>query len=112
MCVDLCYRTLGDPSINPTLARAKCYHTMDAFVKLVVVLVRFIGDSTNQVTKVNLLNKVLVTVTQVLLQDQENKGVDFHQLPYHRFFVMLLSDLTSPDPVFEAISFHIVQAFW
>ena len=43
---------------------------MDAFVKLVVVLVRFIGDSTNQVTKVNLLNKVLVTVTQVLLQDQ------------------------------------------
>ena len=70
MCVDLCYRTLGDPSINPTLARAKCYHTMDAFVKLVVVLVRFIGDSTNQVTKVNLLNKVLVTVTQVLLQDQ------------------------------------------
>ena len=40
------------------MARAKCYHTMDAFVKLVVVLVRYSGDPTNTVTKVNLLNKV------------------------------------------------------
>ena len=40
------------------MARAKCYHTMDAFVKLVVVLVRYSGDATNTVTKVNLLNKV------------------------------------------------------
>ena len=45
-------------SINATMARAKCYHTMDAFVKLVVVLVRYSGDPTNTVTKVNLLNKV------------------------------------------------------
>lgn len=40
------------------MARAKCYHTMDAFVKLVVVLVRYSGDATNTITKVNLLNKV------------------------------------------------------
>ena len=45
-------------AINATMARAKCYHTMDAFVKLVVVLVRFSGDATNTITKVNLLNKV------------------------------------------------------
>lgn len=99
-------------SISSTLARAKCYHTMDAFVKLVVVLVRFSGDSTNHVIKVNLLNKVLVTVAAVLLQDQEARGTEFHQLPYHRFFVMLLNDLSSPDVVFDAISFHVMQAFW
>ena len=40
------------------MARAKCYHTMDAFMKLVVVLVRYSGDAANTVTKVNLLNKV------------------------------------------------------
>ena len=40
------------------MARAKCYHTMDAFVKLVVVLVRYSGDHSNTITKVNLLNKV------------------------------------------------------
>ncbi len=49
-------------AINPTMARAKCYHTMDAFVKLVVVLVRYSGDATNTVTKVNLLNKVGTSV--------------------------------------------------
>jgi len=43
------------------MARAKCYHTMDAFVKLVVVLVRYSGDTSNTVTKVNLLNKVSIT---------------------------------------------------
>lgn len=45
------------------MARAKCYHTMDAFVKLVVVLVRYSGDASNTITKVNLLNKVLLAVT-------------------------------------------------
>ena len=46
-------------AITPAMARAKCYHTMDAFMKLVVVLVRYSGDATNNTgTKVNLLNKV------------------------------------------------------
>ena len=40
------------------MMRPKCYHTMDAFVKLVVVLVRYSGDPTNTVTRINLLNKV------------------------------------------------------
>ena len=45
------------------MARAKCYHTMDAFMKLVVVLVRYSGDPVNTTgTKVNLLNKVCVCV--------------------------------------------------
>ncbi|XP_064398380.1 CCR4-NOT transcription complex subunit 1-like [Halichondria panicea] len=111
MCVDLCYRTLTDPAINATMARAKCYHTMDAFVKLVVVLVRYSGDAANTVTKVNLLNKVLVTVAHVLLHDHESRHGEFHQLAYHRFFIMLLNDLSSPDPVFDSISFPMLHAF-
>lgn len=49
------------------MARAKCYHTMDAFGKLVVVLVRYSGDATNTVTKVNLLNKVSFLQSKFLL---------------------------------------------
>ena len=59
MLVRLIDHTLLTQAINSTMARAKCYHTMDAFVKLVVVLVRYSGDPTNTVTKVNLLNKVI-----------------------------------------------------
>ena len=55
---------------------------------------------------------MLLTVTQVLLQDHEKRQVDFHQLPYHRFFIMILNDLCSPDPVFDAISFPVLQCFW
>ena len=55
---------MADPE-NQRLARAKCYHTMDAFVKLVAVLMRFTGEASNIQPKVNVLQKVIMTVTQV-----------------------------------------------
>ncbi len=58
MCVDLCYRALGEQSHSPTLIRAKCFHTLDAFVRLIGLLVKHSGDTANTVTKINLLNKV------------------------------------------------------
>jgi CCR4-NOT transcription complex subunit 1 len=61
MCVDLCYRALGEQthSHSPlTLVRAKCFHTLDAFVRLIALLVKHSGDNNNTVTKINLLNKV------------------------------------------------------
>lgn len=45
------------------MSRPKCYHTMDAFVKLVVVLVRYSGEPTNTLAKVNLLNKVCIIIS-------------------------------------------------
>ena len=85
MCVELCYRNLNfsehqlhvrervgrrqTSSVflqNPALARAKCYHTMDAYVKLIVVLVKHSGDASTTVTKINLLNKVICDAVGVL----------------------------------------------
>ena len=57
-------RSMTEPE-NQRLARAKCYHTMDAFVKLVAVLMRFTGEPTNIQPKVNVLQKVIFTVAQV-----------------------------------------------
>ena len=54
---------------------------------------------------------MLGTVAHVLVQDHEVHTIEFHQLPYHRFFIMLLTDLTTSDPVFEAIIFPVLQAF-
>ena len=39
MCVDLCYRALSEPNNSPTLVRAKCFHTLDAYVRLITLLV-------------------------------------------------------------------------
>ena len=52
-----------------------------------------------------------MTVSHVLIQDHEHRHGEFHQLAYHRFFIMLLNDLGAPDPVFEAISFPVLHSF-
>lgn len=62
MCVDLCYRAMGEatgtPPTNQALIRAKCFYTLDAFVRLIALLIKHSGDNANTVTKINLLNKV------------------------------------------------------
>lgn len=59
MCVELCYRALGEQQ-SSTLIRAKCFHTLDAYVRLIALLVKHSGDVNSTVTKINLLNKVNV----------------------------------------------------
>eukprot|EP00493_Phyllostaurus_siculus_P028114 UN28462 len=75
MCVDLCYRALAEQTNSPTLVRAKCFHTLDAFVRLITLLVKHSGDQQNTITKVNLLNKVLGIVAGVLLIDHDVRGI-------------------------------------
>merc|ERR1712012_804353 len=89
MCVDLCYRALAEQNSNQTLVRAKCFHTLDAFVRLIALLVKHSGDQQNTITKVNLLNKVLGIVAGVLLIDHDVRATEFQQVPYHRICIML-----------------------
>ncbi|XP_035217967.1 CCR4-NOT transcription complex subunit 1-like [Stegodyphus dumicola] len=63
MCVDLCYHALNDQNTkSPTVVRAKCFHTLDAYVRLIALLVKHSGDANNTITKVNLLNKVCMNL--------------------------------------------------
>ncbi len=56
-CVDVTYRSLGsEPTAD--LIRSKAFHTLDAYVRLIALLIKLSGDANNAVTKVNLLNKV------------------------------------------------------
>merc|ERR1719510_2723922 len=111
MCVDLCYRALSEPNDSPTLVRAKCFHTLDAYVRLITLLVKHSGETQNTVTKVNLLNKVLGIVAGVLLIDHEVRQTNFQQVPYHRIFIMLFLELNSPDAILENINFQVLTAY-
>lgn len=111
MCVDLCYRALAEQTHSPALVRAKCFHTLDAFVRLIALLIKHSGDTTNTVTKINLLNKVLGIVAGVLLQDHAVKQTEFQQLPYHRIFIMLFIELNAPEHILENINFQVLTAF-
>lgn len=110
MCVDLCYRALKEINQTMTLIRTKCFHTLDAFVRLIALLVKHSGDN-NTVTKINLLNKVLGIMAGVLLQDHEIRYTEFQQLPYHRIFIMLFIELNAPEQILETINFQVLTAF-
>jgi CCR4-NOT transcription complex subunit 1 len=111
MCVDLCYRALNEQNNSPTLVRAKCFHTLDAYVRLITLLVKHSGETQNTITKVNLLNKVLGIVAGVLLIDHDVRHTGFQQVPYHRIFIMLFLELSSPDPILENINFQVLTAY-
>ena len=105
LCVDSCYLLLGKGM------RQACYQRLDAFVKLIVLLVKHSGDQTNHVNKINLFNKVLGLVAGCLLHDQESKLSLFEPMPFHRLFYMLLFEATLPENNLEPILAHILQAF-
>lgn len=111
ICVDITYRALQDYAQSPTMARTKCFPTIDSYCRLIALLVKHSGDNSNSVTKINLLNRVLGIIGTVVMKDHEYRQTDFHQLAYHRMFVMLLIELNAPEPVLEAINFQILSCF-
>ncbi|KAJ8969734.1 hypothetical protein NQ317_006395, partial [Molorchus minor] len=112
LCVETVYRMLADKAnTNMSLIRPKCYHTLDALVRLVALLVKHSGDTNNTSTKIHLLNKVLGIVAGCLLQDHDTRATEFQQMPYQRIFTMLFLELNAPEPVLEAINFHVLTAY-
>lgn len=129
MCVDFCFRLLtqhpGSPNVLET--RTKCFHTLDAFAHLILMLVKHSGSSTAESSaKLNLLNKVLNIIAKVALQDQESRNEAFQHLPYYRIYIILFMELTMgpnnlglslnsvnavADPLYETIQFQVLSAF-
>ena len=84
---------------SPTLVRAKCFHTLDAYVRLITLLVKHSGETQNTITKVNLLNKVLGIVAGVLLIDHDVRHTGFQQVNY----LMTCLNLESASSFFCAV---------
>jgi CCR4-NOT transcription complex subunit 1 len=91
--------------------RLNVYQQIDAFVRLVCLLIKHSGDTTNPGTKVNLLNQVLGIVIGVCLEHQQQRGKDFDQMPFQRIFIMLFYELCAPEEVLVSINWHTLQAF-
>lgn len=56
MCIDLTYRN------DPTITKTKIFQWIDAYVRLIALLVKHSGETSNSTTKLNLLNKVRRTL--------------------------------------------------
>ena len=111
ICIDLGYRHLNDQLMSAQTAKTKIFQWIDAFVRLIALIVKHSGETGGPNTKINLLNKILGIIVGVLLQDQDVHGTTFQQLGYHRLFIMLFLELSAPEPLLENISLSVVTAF-
>lgn len=111
ICIDLVYRNMNDSTSTVQQAKAKVFQWIDAFVRLISLIVKHSGEVANTVTKINLLNKILGIIVGVMLQDQEQHGISFQQLGYNRIFIMLFLELSAPDAILEHMSVNVVTAF-
>uniref|UniRef100_A0A7S2AA89 CCR4-Not complex component Not1 C-terminal domain-containing protein n=1 Tax=Trieres chinensis TaxID=1514140 RepID=A0A7S2AA89_TRICV len=105
-----------------TQGKALNYGVMDAYAKLVSLLIRHMngGGTMEQVAtqRISLLNKVLGVTVRTLMTDYEkNKGEGhganprWDQRPWFRLLLNLVIDLNSPSPSLDPISFGILSVF-
>jgi CCR4-NOT transcription complex subunit 1 len=134
LCVEFCFRLLTHSSSTPQAVietRSKCFHTLDAFAHLILMLVKHSGSNTGaqleSSPKISLLNKVLGIIANVAIADQENRSESFQHLPYYRILMILFLELTlgshnlglplisasvpNIEPLVEGIQFQVLQAF-
>uniref|UniRef100_A0A183BRX3 CCR4-NOT transcription complex subunit 1 n=1 Tax=Globodera pallida TaxID=36090 RepID=A0A183BRX3_GLOPA len=111
ICCDVSYRLLkNEASAQSTVARQRCYYTLDAFTKLTCLMVKY-SDGQHHSTKVNLLKKVLTILTNALNKDHEQRKFDFNGLPFHRILISMFNELTAPDPVLDSVQWNILESF-
>ena len=134
VCTEICADVSPQDDIK---SRYHVYNQIDAFVRLVCLLIRHSGDAhnpgkvyipsgnvrtspsnmilmkysnINSATKVNLLNKVLGIVIGICMDHQKNSP-DFYPMPFQRIFTMLFYELCNPEAVLESINWHTLMAF-
>jgi CCR4-NOT transcription complex subunit 1 len=113
----LFFRVCGEASISHyvrSVATAQfdyAFQALDAFARLVTMLVRFQGDKTGMgfdQAKVYYLKKILSTVTLILAHLHEEQGVAFQQKPFFRFFSSLVNDFHAMRSQVGSIYFRLL----
>ncbi|XP_018646224.1 ccr4-not transcription complex, putative [Schistosoma mansoni] len=88
----------GGPSFssNPAINRVAAYVELDAYARLVSILINQLGETPQGEypnAKVALLNKVLGLIAGTLLQEHEVRRDLFHPMPFERLLVILFVEL-------------------
>ncbi|CAL8088009.1 unnamed protein product [Calicophoron daubneyi] len=99
--------SFGGASMSPSMsvARVSAYVELDAYARLISILIKRSGDASDQsTTKVTLLNKVLGIITGTLLQEHEVRRDWFHPMPFERILIMLFVELHSPASTYTQLS--------
>ncbi|KAG2174664.1 hypothetical protein INT44_006928 [Umbelopsis vinacea] len=113
-CIETCldhaiqYKALTEQSTP-----AAAYHPIDAFAKLVVLVLKMQvenGKPDSGITATNQFTRVLSITVLVLAQHHEHRRQQFNQRPFLRLFSSLLSELSSNEQALQAIYFQLLES--
>ncbi|KAJ3214619.1 hypothetical protein HDU67_001427 [Dinochytrium kinnereticum] len=104
ICTELSVESYVKAKASP-MFNTSPFQAVDAFAKLIVLLVRY---NLNLMT--NLMTKILSIVVLVLVHSHEQKRSTFNQRPFFRLFSSLLSELDVYDEQLQPLSFQILSA--
>ncbi|CAH8610758.1 unnamed protein product [Schistosoma haematobium] len=97
-------------SSNPAINRVAAYVELDAYARLVSILINQLGETPQSEypnAKVALLNKVLGLIVGTLLQEHEVRRDLFHPMPFERLLVILFVELQSSLSLPSATQFTV-----
>ncbi|VDP60481.1 unnamed protein product, partial [Schistosoma mattheei] len=97
-------------SSNPAINRVAAYVELDAYARLVSILINQLGETPQSEypnAKVALLNKVLGLIAGTLLQEHEVRRDLFHPMPFERLLVILFVELQSSLSLSSATQFTV-----
>ncbi|EJD53329.1 Not1-domain-containing protein [Auricularia subglabra TFB-10046 SS5] len=84
------------------------FQPIDALSRLIALLVKYHGESSQDSFKIKLLSKILTIIVLVLAHAHETQGADFQQKPFFRFFSSFLNDLHSMEANLGSTYFQIL----
>ncbi|XP_065316483.1 CCR4-NOT transcription complex subunit 1-like isoform X2 [Gordionus sp. m RMFG-2023] len=139
ICLESCYKSLQEPdprkNSNNDIASGKatenanlleerarldvlglnnCYQHIDAYVKLISLLIKHSNQSLNNGTQVNLMNKVLGIFVGLLVQHHRfppSHNGRFQPVPFYRLFSVLYTEIVSMQALMESHGINIITAF-
>ncbi|KNC97024.1 CCR4-NOT core subunit CDC39 [Spizellomyces punctatus DAOM BR117] len=109
ICIDSYIKSKSSPDIPPALP----FQAVDAFARLIVLLVRYHVDpagADNNHARLNLTAKILSIIVLVLVHSHEQQRTHFNQRPFFRLFSTLLNDLNMFEHDLQPIYIQILSA--
>ncbi|KAJ3079072.1 hypothetical protein HDU99_000192 [Rhizoclosmatium hyalinum] len=87
------------------------FQAVDAFARLIVLLVRYHAESAGpngNAAKLDLTTKILYIIVLVLVHSHEQRRGQFNQRPFFRLFSSLLNDLNLFEDQLQAVYYQIL----
>lgn len=83
------------------------YHSIDCYVKLVVLIPRILTDNPID-GNLSILNRLMNAIHTVFASAHERFRTQFPQKAFHRLFVGLITELSSPEPLMDEFYLHFL----